>query len=64
MRKVREILRLHFERGMSIRQIAIGCSLSRSAVSDTIAKATAAGITWPVSIEIGSGELAVSSGPW
>lgn len=51
MRKVREILKLHFECGMSIRQIAISCSLSRSAVSDTIARATAAGISWPVSTE-------------
>ena len=43
MRKVREIIKLHFECGMSIGEIAISCSLSRSAVSGTIARATAAG---------------------
>jgi predicted DNA-binding protein YlxM (UPF0122 family) len=44
MRKIKEILRLHFESGMSVRRIATSCSVSRSAVSDTIARATAAGV--------------------
>jgi transposase len=57
MRKIREILRLHFESGMSIRQIAVSCSLSRAAVSDTIARATAAGVSWPLSPEMDDAQL-------
>jgi transposase len=57
MRKIKEILRLHFESGMSVRQIAKSCSVSRSAVSNTIARATAAGVSWPVPAEVGDAEL-------
>ena len=57
MHKVREILKLHFECRMSTRQIAISRTLSRPAVSDTIARATAASMSWPVPTEIGDSEL-------
>jgi len=57
MRKIKEILRLHFESGMSVRRIATSCSISRSAVSDTIARAIAAGVAWPMKADIGDTEL-------
>ena len=57
MRKIKEVLRLHFESHMSIRRIAASCSLSRSAVSDMIARAIAAKVSWPPPGELGDSEL-------
>ena len=48
MRKTKEVLRLHFELGLSQRQIARGCSISQGAVHNYLKKAAAAGITWPL----------------
>ena len=45
MRKIKEILRLHHENGLSIRQIGICCNLSRSTVSDYLAQAKIAQIS-------------------
>ena len=57
MRKIKEVLRLYFESHMSIRRIAASCSLSRSAVSDMIARAVAARVSWPLPGELGDSEL-------
>lgn len=59
MRKIKEILRLHFEAHLSIRRIAASCSLSRSAVSDMVTRAVAAGVSWPLPDGIGDSELEV-----
>lgn len=48
MRKIHEILRLHFDCKLSHRQIATSCSVSRSTVSDYIHRAVAAGLGWPL----------------
>ncbi len=48
MRKVKEILRLHFELGLRVRQIARSLSVSHSTVSDLLGRAQAAGLTWPL----------------
>ena len=47
MRHVREILRLH-HLNLSSRQIAISCRISKTTASNTIKRAQAAGITWPI----------------
>jgi transposase len=47
MRHVREILRLH-SLNLSSRQIGISCRISKTTVSNTIKRAQAAGITWPI----------------
>lgn len=47
MRKIKEILRLH-AMGLGMRQIARSCSLSHSTVSDYLARAKAAGVSWPL----------------
>jgi transposase len=49
MRKIREVLRLKWECGLSERQISQSCVLSRSTVSDYLCRAKAAGLTWPLS---------------
>jgi transposase len=48
MRNVREILRLHFESGLSRRQIARSCNLAHSTVVGYLQRAAQAGLTWPL----------------
>lgn len=48
MRKIKEILRLKYENGLSVRKIGICCNLNRSTVSDYLARAKLAGISWPI----------------
>lgn len=57
MRQVREVLRLKWERGLSDRQTARGCGLSRPAVAEYVKRATAAGLSWPLPAELGDGAL-------
>lgn len=46
VRKVKEVLRLKYDCGVSEREIARSCSISRSTVADYIRRATAAGLSW------------------
>jgi len=48
MRKIHEVLRLHFEHGRSKREIARIINVSPSTVSDYVARATVAGLSWPL----------------
>ena len=48
MRNIREILRLKWHKGLSNRQIAKSCAISRSSVGEYIAKAEEAGLSWPL----------------
>ncbi len=48
MRKIRELLRLKFEHGLTNRQIARSCNISRPSVAHYLARAEAANITWPL----------------
>jgi transposase len=48
MRKIQEILRLHFDCKRSDREIATSCSVARSTVSDYVHRAQAAGLGWPL----------------
>jgi transposase len=57
MRKVREILRLRFERGLSQRQISASTGVSKGALSDYLRRAAAAGLTWEVARALDDGEV-------
>ncbi len=46
MRKVKEVLRLRWEGGLSYRQIARSCAAGRATVTDYVQRATAAGLSW------------------
>ncbi len=46
MRKIKEVLRLKYDCGISEREIARSCQVSRSTVADYLRRATAAGINW------------------
>jgi transposase len=53
MRKIKEILRLKWEAGLSNRAIARACKVSSSTVSLTVRRARIAGLAWPLPDELG-----------
>lgn len=48
MLKAREILRLKYEAGLSLREIGKSCNCGKSTVSEVLERAEKAGITWPI----------------
>jgi len=48
MRKIKEVLRLRWEGGLSHRAIAVSCRLGPSTVRDYLVRAEAAGLGWPL----------------
>ena len=48
MRKIKEILRLRYEAGLSNRQIARSGSVGRTTVAEYVSRAAAAGLSWPL----------------
>jgi transposase len=57
MRKVREILRLRFERGLSQRQISASTGVSKGALSEYLRRASASGLTWEVARALDDSEV-------
>lgn len=57
VRKIREVLRLHHEAGLSNRAIARVCRVSNSTVGEYLARAEKAGISWPLPGELKEKEL-------
>jgi transposase len=51
MRKIKEILRLHFEQKLGQRQIARSINTSQSTVHEYLARMKAAGLKWPLGPE-------------
>jgi len=47
MRKIKEVLRLKYDCGLSAREIARSCNVARSTVAEYLMRAKAAGISWP-----------------
>ncbi len=48
MRRIREVLRLRWEAGLSQREIGSSCRLGRSTVQDYLLRAEMAGLSWPL----------------
>jgi transposase len=48
MRKIMEVLRLTYEIGLSIRQVARSCGIGRSTVQDYLTRAQNASLAWPL----------------
>ena len=48
MRKIEEVLRLKFEKGLTHREIARSCGISAATVSDYVMRAKVAGLSWPL----------------
>jgi len=57
MRKIKEVLRLHQEIGLSERQIAKSCDLSRSTVKEYLHRAKRAGLSWPLPSDLDDAQL-------
>ena len=51
MRKIKEVLRLKFEVGLGLRQIARSCSIGLGTAHEYLQRADAAKITWPLGPE-------------
>jgi transposase len=58
MRKIREILRLRYAAGLSIRQIKASTKLSVGAIQQLLSKADALGLGWPLPPQLDDIELA------
>ena len=52
MRLIREVLRLKFDLGLDNRQIARSCSIPHSTVANYLSRANAAGLTWPLPLDL------------
>ena len=48
MRKIREVLRLHYKKGLSQSNIARSVSIARSTVQEYVRRAKRCDLTWPV----------------
>lgn len=57
MRKVKDVLRLHFESGFSNRRIARSLSLSRTGIKTTVDRFTASGLQWPEAGSLSEADL-------
>ena len=57
MRKIREVLRLRWEQGLSHRQIVASCRLGQGTVGEYLRRAAAAGLTWPLPEDLTDAEL-------
>jgi len=51
MRHVKEILRLRYQNGLSVREIARSCGLPTSTVGDYVRRAEKVGLSWPLPAE-------------
>ena len=57
VRKVKEVLRLKYDCGLSEREIAKSCRIARSTVADYLMKAKAANICWPEASDLTEVEI-------
>ncbi|MBE0597141.1 MAG: IS21 family transposase [Desulfuromonadales bacterium] len=57
MRKIKDVLRLHFELNLGRRQIGRSLNLPHSTVGDYIGRAECAGIAWPLPKGLSDGQL-------
>jgi transposase len=57
MRKIKDILRLKWGGGLSNRQVAASCGVARSTVAETLYRATAAGVSWPLPEDLDDQQL-------
>ncbi len=52
MRRIREVLRLHFEAKLKERQIAKICSVGKGTVRRYLKRIAAAGLSWPLPADL------------
>jgi transposase len=57
MKKIKEVMRLKYEAGLSNRAVASACRVSNSTVGEYLKRAEAVGLSWPVAAALGEMEL-------
>ena len=57
MRKIKEVLRLRFEKGLSHRAIATGCAIGITSAREYLVRAKSAGLCWPLPEGLDDGAL-------
>ena len=57
MRKIRDVLRLTHELGLSVREVRAATGVGKTAVAEYVTRAKALGITWPIPPEVDDAEL-------
>ena len=57
VRKIREVIRLHYEAGLSNRAAARACRVSNSTVGEYLERAKQAGLSWPLPEGLSDAEL-------
>jgi transposase len=57
MRRLREILRLRYEAGLTQRAMADACRIGLGTVSTYLQRATAAAVTWPLANDLDDAAL-------
>ena len=57
MRKIKDVLRLHFTRNLSARQIGLSVKISHNTVSEYLRRARAAGLSWPLAPDLSDSEI-------
>jgi transposase len=57
MRKIREVLRLTYELGLSVREVCEATGVGKTAVCEYVNRARVVGVTWPIAAEIGDAGL-------
>ncbi len=59
MRKIREVLRLRLDLGLSHREIAASTNMGQSTVGDCLLRYKATELSWPLSAHLSDSELEV-----
>jgi transposase len=57
MRKIKEVLRLHYEKGLSTRKIARSLDIGRGTIGNYLDRAQRAGLSWPLAPELDEATL-------
>jgi transposase len=57
MRKIKEVLRLKWDKGLSNRKIATACGIGRPTVAEYVRRASEAGLTWPLPAGLNEADL-------
>jgi transposase len=57
MRKIKEVLRLHYEKGLSTREIARSLDIGRGTIKNYLKRLQEAGLNWPLAPELDEAAL-------
>jgi transposase len=57
MRKIKEVLRLHFEKGLSAREIARSLDMGRGTIRNYLSRVQQVGLSWPLPAEMDEAAL-------